>query len=175
MKRSLRDISPEEFKRALARHRRMRRPLPIPDAFVPPIRERTFTSDAERLTWDKHQADLRRNKSAQTFAQPLSSADGVFFRAADEIPGMFGLKGESRKGWRRTDRLVGEINGLPTTHGMLVATNGVLCAIRQGERIILGHNEFFVLDTPTDVDDVFDGQEKKPRRTKLSKTLEDYA
>lgn len=50
--------------------------------------------------------------------------------------------------WRLTPRIVGEINGLPGSRGVLVATNGVLCLIEQelGERLFEGHLDFFLPD-----------------------------
>lgn len=50
--------------------------------------------------------------------------------------------------WRFTKRIVGEINGLPQSRGVLVATNGILCRI---ERVALppfeGHLDAFVSDS----------------------------
>lgn len=52
--------------------------------------------------------------------------------------------------WRLTDRVVGHIQGLPASHGMLLATDGILCYIDQGaERTVqpyLGHVGWFVPD-----------------------------
>lgn len=56
--------------------------------------------------------------------------------------------------WRLTDRIKGQVNGLPETWGILQATNGVLCYIEQGYGrvagsdvpLVLGHLQWFVPD-----------------------------
>jgi hypothetical protein len=51
--------------------------------------------------------------------------------------------------WRLTPCLLGEIKGLPSTHGVLLATNGILCYIEltaplaSGLKFFLGHIDFF--------------------------------
>ncbi len=53
--------------------------------------------------------------------------------------------------WRLTERVVGQVNGLPTSRGILTATNGILCYIEQETdgRVgtFLGHLEWFVADS----------------------------
>ena len=50
--------------------------------------------------------------------------------------------------WRMVnDTPTGEINGIPASRGLLVATNGVECLIRQGaDSWFLGHYDFFRRD-----------------------------
>lgn len=49
--------------------------------------------------------------------------------------------------WRVVaDQPFGQIQGLPTSHGRLVATNGVLCYLEQGSGLFLGHLDSFVKD-----------------------------
>jgi len=49
--------------------------------------------------------------------------------------------------WRLTLRIPGEINALPQSAGVLVATNGILCLIDRGDREVFeGHLEWFVPD-----------------------------
>lgn len=59
-----------------------------------------------------------------------------------------------RKGnWRATKRIIGHINGLPRTHGILCATDGILCYIEVGghnDQLFQGHIAFF---TPDDMKD----------------------
>jgi hypothetical protein len=49
--------------------------------------------------------------------------------------------------WRLTEPRTGEINGLPESRGTVVATNGILCYILQGNNhLYLGHFEWFITD-----------------------------
>lgn len=49
--------------------------------------------------------------------------------------------------WRLlSPALVGSINGLPTSQGTAVATNGILVAIVQAGGLFFGHFAFFVAD-----------------------------
>jgi len=48
--------------------------------------------------------------------------------------------------WRLTERLHGEIQGLPGSRGFLTATNGILCYVEQHSRLFLGHLHWFVTD-----------------------------
>ena len=55
----------------------------------------------------------------------------------------------SREPWRLTTAQVGQINGLPTSRGVRVATNGVLCIIRQSEdnvKWFVGHESMWEVD-----------------------------
>lgn len=53
--------------------------------------------------------------------------------------------------WRLTDRLVGQINGLPGSRGVLTATDGILCYIEQERdgrvHLFSGHIQRFVADS----------------------------
>lgn len=106
----------------------------------------------------------------------VSISEKKYFGDASEIPGMFGLKGIMRFGWRKADRLYGEIHALPTMRGRLLATNGILCAIQRGDdSIVLGHYENFEVDSPKDVDKIIDKSKPTKRKSRLEKTLADYA
>ena len=48
--------------------------------------------------------------------------------------------------WRLIEPMVGEINGIPTSRGIAVATNGILVAIMQNDGIVFGHLDWFVKD-----------------------------
>lgn len=69
-------------------------------------------------------------------------------------------------GWRmHREETIGQINGLPETRGALVATNGVLCFIRQAKGHFLGHLDFFVPD-PRERSEPSERKERKPRKEK---------
>ena len=75
-----------------------------------------------------------------------------------------------RKGdWRVTKRIIGAIHGLPRSHGILCATDGVLCLIEQGgnsDRLFQGHLQFFVPDAKDDAEyvDEVRATAKTPKR-----------
>jgi hypothetical protein len=69
--------------------------------------------------------------------------------------------------WRWTNRISGEINGLPMSRGVLVATNGILCLIEQGETYFEGHLQWFVADEDEGQDEV--NGLRKDRQPKESK------
>ena len=49
--------------------------------------------------------------------------------------------------WRLlVPNVVGEVNGIPSSRGVAVATNGILVAIVQTNALFIGHLEFFVPD-----------------------------
>ena len=81
-----------------------------------------------------------------TMSSPASPADVVYSRNASHIAAVLGLTGTAKYGWRYTQRLIGCIDGLPTMRGTLLATNGVLCAIEQGTRLLVGHIQHFIPD-----------------------------
>ena len=55
--------------------------------------------------------------------------------------------------WRLiAEPCVGQINGLPKTQGIVVATNGIECLIVQENGLVLGHNDFFVADDAPSTD-----------------------
>jgi hypothetical protein len=59
-----------------------------------------------------------------------------------------GLTLPATEEWRLTPCVLGEIHGLPTTHGVLLATNGILCYIElvnpiNGLTYFIGHLDFF--------------------------------
>ena len=52
-------------------------------------------------------------------------------------------------GWRLTEPFYGEINGLPSSRGQLLATDGIICLIHTGgNSLFRGHIEFFIADKP---------------------------
>lgn len=52
-----------------------------------------------------------------------------------------------RQDWRLiAEPPVGSIVGIPSSQGVAVATNGILCAIVQGKQVFYGHIDFFVTD-----------------------------
>lgn len=83
--------------------------------------------------------------------------------AANELPQQYtsvyaffrahGITLKNSEGWRLTPRLVGEVNGIPTSRGILTATNGILCYIEQeiDGRVTTfeGHIAWFVPDDAT--------------------------
>lgn len=51
------------------------------------------------------------------------------------------------QGWRLVKSEVGEVNGLPSSRGIIVATDGMLCLVYQTEKhFFLGHNEWWQAD-----------------------------
>lgn len=60
--------------------------------------------------------------------------------------------------WRLTDRLLGEITGVPNSRGILTATNGIDCYIEQERsgriELFLGHMDWFVADSGRDVETI---------------------
>jgi hypothetical protein len=62
---------------------------------------------------------------------------------------------------------VGAVNGIPTSHGVAVATNGILVAIVQDERrLFIGHIDSFVADTQENEVRLTVRQAVKPRKEK---------
>jgi hypothetical protein len=63
--------------------------------------------------------------------------------------------------------LVGAVNGIPTSHGVAVATNGILVAIVQDERrLFIGHIDSFIADTQENEVRLTVRQAVKPRKEK---------
>lgn len=61
--------------------------------------------------------------------------------------------------WRLTERILGMIHGLPSSYGVLVATDGILCHIVNGSgNIFVGHIHHF---EPDDRDVVVSVKETK--------------
>lgn len=75
-------------------------------------------------------------------------------------------------GWRIVPAKVGEINGLPTSRGQVVATDGIRCIIIRGgniDKILIGHLEWFRPDKEekeTRKDDLSFGERMKIARKK---------
>jgi hypothetical protein len=62
---------------------------------------------------------------------------------------------------------VGAVNGIPTSHGVAVATNGILVAIVQDERrLFIGHIDSFIADTQENEVRLTVRQAVKPRKEK---------
>lgn len=70
------------------------------------------------------------------------------FRDIPHFQSSTGITLPEKEEWRLTPQILGEINGLPETHGILLATNGILCYIDRGDavapRFFLGHLDFFI-------------------------------
>lgn len=74
--------------------------------------------------------------------------------------------------WRWTKRILGEINGLPMSRGVLVATNGIICLIEQGgDSHFEGHLQWFVPDESEDAGEVM--RLRKDKAAKKEKSLVD--
>lgn len=109
--------------------------------------------------------------SATPFHQPFS--DVVVFAAHHKIL----LPNDSKYPWRLTKRIVGEVNGIPTSHGVLVATNGIECFIEQGEALFRGHILWFVPDDLEDLEALSEERASNfpsPREQRIKKQLEIY-
>jgi len=78
--------------------------------------------------------------------------------------------------WRMTKRIPGQINGLPHSGGVLVATNGIVCLIEQtgGDTIYEGHMGWFVPDAGADEEEVELLKAEKYRKAKKPINVEDY-
>lgn len=183
MKRTkLTQITPKQFAARLlaVRLAARRNSLPSqPDSTIPV--EHTghahTTRQLDPIKEARHQENIRRNHFQEVQSKGFSVSDNVYFRDASDIPSIFGLMGSAKKNWRKTDRLVGQIHGLPSMRGTIIATNGVLCAILSADskRYLLGHIQHFVPNAPDDMDElIISGQTKQKRKNRLEKTLADY-
>ena len=79
--------------------------------------------------------------------------------------------------WRLTKRIVGEINGIPTSRGVLVATNGIECFIEQGKNLFRGHLQWFLPDDFEDLGELSEIRASKlpgKREARIRKELEVY-
>jgi hypothetical protein len=84
--------------------------------------------------------------------------------------------------WRLTRRIVGQINGIPTSHGVLVSTNGIECYIEQEQgngkiKLFRGHIAWFIPDDLEDLAELSETRASKspsPREAKVRKQLEIY-
>jgi hypothetical protein len=107
----------------------------------------------------------------ETFQQPFS--DIVVFAAHHRVL----LPKDSKYPWRLTKRIVGEVNGIPTSHGVLVATNGIECFIEQAGGLFRGHILWFVPDGLEDLEVLSEERASKspsPREQRIRKQLEIY-
>ena len=87
---------------------------------------------------------------------------------------------ESGRGcrWRATPRVLGQINGLPESRGVLVATDGVLCQIvREDGTTFEGHVQWFVATNQKEQSEVRSGGVSRSKQsTSGKKRLEvDYS
>ena len=73
--------------------------------------------------------------------------------------------------WRLLNpAIVGEINGLPRSRGVAIATNGILVAIKQNEdQLFIGHLEYFVPDEDSGAEGVIQSR-LSPVSKKTTKT-----
>lgn len=81
-----------------------------------------------------------------------------------------GLTFKDADKWRVIkEPVLGEINGLPASHGLLVATNGILCLIERADSTTFeGHLEWFVAHNPREQEIV---DEQKAVQTNTRKRL----
>ena len=69
------------------------------------------------------------------------------FPSVQAIKEYFGQPLPKPHDWRLVSPAqVGEINGLPSSKGLAIATNGILVAIMQGPTLFIGHTDSFVVD-----------------------------
>lgn len=80
--------------------------------------------------------------------------------------------------WRLTPRIVGSIHAIPSSFGVLQATNGILCHIIQpdGKTIFIGHMAWFVpaddlydVEQELKVQSNFSQEKRKQQREKILK------
>jgi hypothetical protein len=83
--------------------------------------------------------------------------------------------------WRLTQYgYIGEINGIPGSRGILVATDGTLCYITQGEQApFLGHIQFFKPDeveiTAEQIrENAMKGKKPSLKEEELNRLLDEY-
>ena len=84
--------------------------------------------------------------------------------------------------WRLTKRIVGQINGIPTSHGVLASTNGIECYIEQEQgdgkvKLFHGHILWFIPDDLEDLEVLSEERAPKntsPREARIRKELEVY-
>jgi hypothetical protein len=80
--------------------------------------------------------------------------------------------------WRLTDRILGEINGLPGSRGFLTATNGILCYVEQHGRLFgPAHIGWFITEKQERVRFNKEKQvieiEPQPRKSKMLEMVKD--
>ena len=69
------------------------------------------------------------------------------YSSVAELKSLHGLTLPKPYDWRLlSPALVGSINALPGTQGIAVATNGILVAVLQQDKIFFGHLDWFVAD-----------------------------
>jgi hypothetical protein len=69
------------------------------------------------------------------------------FRSIAELKEHFATVLPRPHDWRLMEPIVGQIHGIPTSHGVAIATNGILVAIeQQGRYLFIGHVATFVPD-----------------------------
>ena len=76
------------------------------------------------------------------------------FQSVDDFKRTFKSSLPKPYDWRLIKPMVGEINGIPTSRGIAVATNGIIVAIMQNDGIVFGHLDWFVKDAEQPVGDV---------------------
>lgn len=77
--------------------------------------------------------------------------------------------------WRLTDRICGQIHGIPGSRGILTATNGILCVIEQDANVnFLGHIAWFVADRDEEQQTVENEKASSIRVAKHNKKLEEW-
>jgi hypothetical protein len=101
---------------------------------------------------------------------PPKYANIFVFKAAH------GITWPATEWWRLTDRVVGQINGLPQSNGILTATNGILCYIEQPQdhkiNLFLGHIEWFIPDADVSVQRIIQRAGIKAPKASRAQALE---
>lgn len=88
------------------------------------------------------------------------------FKTIDEVKIRFGVLPRPFE-WRLLALpVVGSINGIPTSQGTAIATNGILVAIVQGKYLFIGHIDSFVADETETVSLAQSVKVKKARQPK---------
>ena len=68
------------------------------------------------------------------------------FQSVDDFKRTFKSSLPKPYDWRLIEPMVGEINGIPTSRGIAIATNGIIVAIMQNDGVVFGHLDWFVKD-----------------------------
>ena len=68
------------------------------------------------------------------------------FQSVDDFKRTFKSSLPKPYDWRLIEPMVGEINGIPTSRGVAIASNGIIVAIMQNDGVVFGHLDWFVKD-----------------------------
>lgn len=80
-------------------------------------------------------------------AKEMFGTEEPMFESVQLYQAFSGLTLDRNTEWRVCKKLLGEIQGLPTSRGQLAITNGILCHIvKEDNTIFIGHIGWFVPD-----------------------------